>query len=282
MFRHTHAIAGLVCAASAVAVAGLFSPGATAAVITQTATLAPTTTDFNSTEVTPLVFQKFDPAAYSSAKGNAVLDSVSLKFSADVQNQFSMTFLNPATITESFKGSERRRGGVGPTITLFQPNGTSPLLTAREPNVPLALTRSVTYGGKDGQTLPQTFSSSLPESSPFYIKPASATANGTKTLTSAADLALFFRSSTGPNTLSLPISASAFTTITSSSGNGAGAVSTMGKASATESYTYHLVAPAPQTGIPSPAPEPATLLLWGAAGAALVAAKRSRRVRVAG
>lgn len=257
----------LMCAAVGAAAA----PAAgRAAVITQTSTLGPTTTDFNSTSVAPLSFEKFDTLGDTRK-----LDSVKLDFSANVSNEFIVAFVNKATITDSLQPANPAASG--PSITLFQPDGKTPLLTAHQPNDPAILTRSVTYGDKPGDTFPRTFSSALLPTSPYYIKPSTVTASGTKTLTSEADLALFTKTSTS-STLSLPVSASATSSMVSSSGNGAGGVSTTGKASVTVTYTWEPTGSAAQT-IPSPSPEPATVVLWGVGGVAFVVARRLRSGR---
>lgn len=279
MSRQTRALALLCTAVGAV----LATTAARADSITQTVTLPPTTTDFSGSAA-QLNIPLFNPAAYSTTTGSAVLDSVTLNFSANIQNQYTMTFIDPATITDS--AQTVGAGATGPTITLFQPDKTTALLTAQEPNTVAELTRTVTYdGGTSGNAFPQTYSSTLPTTSPYYIAPSSATATQNQTLTSAADLALFTKSATGPASLSLPVVATANSSTQISSGNGAGGVSTTGDASATVTYTYHLTAPAAQTGqgpapalmTPTPTPEPATLLLWGVGGVALVASRRVRR-----
>ena len=170
-----------------------------------------------------------------------MLDSVTLNFKASIQNQYTMMFVNPATITDS--AQTVAAGGTGPTITLFQPDKTTALLTAQEPNTAADLTRTVTYGNKAGETFPETFSSTVPTTSPFYVAPSSATATQNQSLTSAADLTLFTKSATGAASLSLPVVATANSSTLISSGNGAGGVSTTGDASATVTYTYHLTAP---------------------------------------
>ncbi len=263
MSRQARAFA-LFCATIGVVMA---PAGVLAAVITQTSTLAPTTTDFssNAVQVTPLSFQKFDTEG-----GSRVLDSVTLSFSAQVSNQFGMTFVNPATITDSVAGPNS--SNPGPLVTLFEPDGVTPLITAQEPNNPTILSKSVTYGNTAGQTFPQSFSSSLPSTSPFYIAPTVVTASGTQTLNTAAELALFTKGTTGSNSISLPVSATAFSSFKSSSGNGFGSVSTQGTASVTVSYTWHDSTPAPET-----VPEPATVLIWGLGGASLLALRRLRR-----
>jgi hypothetical protein len=231
-------------------------------VITENSTLPLTTTNFNTStsKVAPLTFTQFDTDG-----GSRVLDSVTLNFSAQIQNQFGMQFTTPATITDSVATNNPSQPG--PVITLDGPNG-KPLVTAQVPNDPSLLERTVTYGGKAGQTLPQTFSSSLPSTSPFYIAPAVTTATGSQTLTSAADLKSFL----GTGSVSLPVSAAASSMFTSSSGNGFGSVTTEGTASVQVTYTWHPNVPSPEL-----VPEPATVVLWGAGVLALFAAHRVRR-----
>lgn len=278
MPRQTRALVRL-CAAVAAAVV---PHAARAAVITQTQTLPPTTTNFDARTVHPFAFQKFDPAAYSTKTETAILDSVRLDFTAHVENKYTMIFTQAGTITESLAPPT---GSTPPSITLYQPDGKTPLLTAQEPNDVSSLSRTVTYGTKPGQTFPSpTFSSSVAANSPYYIAPGEVSRTESKTLTSASDLALFTKSATGPNSLSLPIAASAFSSNSVGTGNGAVGVATLADARATVKYTYHLSSPAPQTGQgpPNPqlTPEPATLLLWGVGGAALLVTGRARRRRV--
>ncbi len=86
-------------------------------------------------QVTPLSIQKFDTEG-----GSRVLDSVTLSFSAEVSNQFGMTFVNPATITDSVTGTGKTP--TPPVVTLFEPDGVTPLITAQEPDTPSIVTKS--------------------------------------------------------------------------------------------------------------------------------------------
>lgn len=233
--------------------------------LTQTATIPLTATDWGPSTgdlvgKNPLVFQKFDTQG-----GKRVLDAVNVVFDAHIMNNFSMKFVTPATITDSVATGNPL--SPGPSITLYQPNGTSPVLTVQSPNDPASLTRSKTYGGSPGQTLPQVFSSDLPATSPFYLAPASYERVSSTSLTSPADLARF----TGAGTLGFPVSAAAFASISTSSGNGMGQVTTEGTATLTLKYQYHQAQP--QT---TNTPEPGALLLWGLAGTGLLAVSRSR------
>src|SRR5262249_59495626 len=138
------------------------------------------------------------------------VDSVTLTVHARVQNLYDMRFVTPATITDSVATGNPAQPG--PSITMYQPDGKTPLLSVQAPNDPSVLSRSVTYG-QPGQTLPQEFSSSLPKTSPFYIAPTVFDQTGSQTLTKAADLALF----TGKGTMALPVAASAWSSFTSTS-----------------------------------------------------------------
>jgi hypothetical protein len=231
--------------------------------ISQTASLPLTPTDFGpgNSKVAPIVFNQFD-----TQQGTRVLDSVTLTFHALIRNDFGMKFVTPATITDTVATGNATTPG--PTLTLFQPDGVHTLLTVKAPNDPTFLTRSVTYGSKPGQTLPQTFGSTYASTSAFYLAPAISQASSALQLTSPTDLALF----SGAGKLTLPVSAAAVAKITSSSGNGMGSISTEGTAEVTVDYKWHEKVPAPQV-----VPEPATVISWSLAGAALIFGYRVRR-----
>jgi hypothetical protein len=251
---------------SASLMGSIASTTAQASTISQTASLPLTSTDFGPSNgpggADPLVLQKFD-----TKDGSRILDSVSLVFHASVETDFAMKFTTPATITDSV--ATGNPASPGPSITLYEPDAKTAILAVQAPNDPTVLARSVTYGGKAGQTLPQSFSTSLPTTSPFYLAPAVFQQSSSLNLTSAAALAQF----TGTGAVDLPVAASAFAKITSSSGNGMGSVSTMGTADVTVTYTYHNAPPQPQT-----LPEPGSIAVWGLAGvAALVFRTRVAR-----
>jgi hypothetical protein len=251
-------VAAVICAAAAV-----WAPAVRAGVITKTATLPLTSTNFNTdtSNVSPLTVEKFDTQGKTRQ-----LDEVDLTFHALIKNNFGMTFSTPATITATVGTGNPTTPG--PVITMFQPDGKTPLITAAAPDTSSALTRAITYGQNPGETLPQAFGSDQPVGSKFYVQPAITEASNSLKLTSPADLALF----TGTGNLSLPVAAQAFARITSSSGNGSGWVQTLGTADITVTYKYHDSLPAPEV-----VPEPAAVLLWGVGGLALVAAHRTRR-----
>jgi hypothetical protein len=242
---------------------------APAAVITQSASL-PLTTDLGTAGSSPgsnksLVFQQFD-----SQGGTRVLDSVGLSVHALIQNDFSIHFVTPATITASVATNDPTVPG--PKVTVFQPDGMAPILTLQAVNDSSSLLRSVTYGFQPGQTLPQQFGSDLPSSSPFYLAPTITEKTASTSLTSPADLARF----TGTGTVGLPVSATALAQITSSSGNGQGSVATHGKVDVQLTYNYHdpLHEAASQQ-----VPEPAGVLLWTlAASAGFVFARWRQRL----
>ena len=258
---------------SAAAVAAALAPSAgRAGIITQNASLPLTTTNFDSSatsptgaSVSPIVFQQFD------TEGNTrQLNSVTLSFSASITNDFSMHFSNAATIIDTVGTGNSTTPG--PSVTLYQPDGVHPLITASAPNDPSFLTRSVTWSPTSG--LSPDFSSSLSASSPNYIAPATTTASNTLSLTNPADLALF----TGAGSVSLRATGSAVSGYTSNSGNGFGSVSTMASANVTITYNWAPLNQSPE-GI---TPEPSAMLLWGIGGCTLLAAHQFRRRKGAG
>ena len=269
MLRQARALAVFTAVAAA-----LLAPSATrAGMITQTANLPLTPTDFgpSSSKVAPLVFQQFD-----TLNGNRLLDSVVLSFHALIKNEYGIEFTTPATITVSV--ATGKTDTPGPAITIYQPDAQHPLLTVKAPNDPSFLTRSVTYGYNAGETLGlqngqlyrRDFASSLPSSSPYYLAPSSVQASNNLNMTAAADLALF----TGKGNIRLPVSASACSMFRTTAGNGCGAVTTEATADATLTYNWHDRVP-----IPEVIPEPAAVLLWGIGGSVLAVAHLARRRR---
>jgi hypothetical protein len=253
--------AGLITTAS--------DPTTAPGLITQTASLPLTPTNFSTgtgAVGNPLTFNKFD-----TQNGSLILDSVTLTMHAAIANNFAMTFYTPATITTSVATGDPSQPG--PSITVYQPDGKTPLVTAAVANDPSLLSRSITWGSQPGQTLPQAFSSTLAPSSPYYIAPSLSQTTKTLTLTASADLALF----SGTGTLSLPVAGSAWARITSNSGNGYGDITTQGTADVTASYSYHDRIPAPQL-----VPEPASVVLWSLGGVLLALRLRGRSRRTAG
>jgi PEP-CTERM motif len=240
-------------------------PATTPGVLTQTATMPLTPTDFASggTPGNPLTFNKFD-----TKNDSLILDSVNLTVHAAISNDFAMKFYTPATITTSVATGNSSQPG--PAITLYQPDGKTPLLTAAAPNDPNVLSRSVTWGDKPNQPMNVEFSSKLDPSSPYYIAPALSQNTQTLKLTAPADLALF----TGKGTIGLPVAGSAWARITSSSGNGYGDISTKGTADVSVTYAYHDRIPAPQM-----VPEPASMALWGLGVVVLAVRFRARSRR---
>lgn len=247
---------------------GYFAPVAFGAgMITQNAVLPLTPTDFSPSsqgvQGNPLFFEKFD-----TQDNTRQLDGVTLTVHAKISSEYGMKFYTPATITNSVATGDP--AAPGPAITMFQPDGKTPLLTVQAPNDPALLSRSVTYGFKSGEKLPQEFSSKLDPTSPYYLSPSAFERTESLKLTSPADLALF----TGQGSLALPVEASSWSKITSSSGNGFGSVTTDGTASVTVDYQWSERVPAPQV-----VPEPATCLVWGLGGLAVALRFRSRLPR---
>lgn len=231
----------------------------------QTAAIPLTQTNWGPTTpalsgVNPLSFTPFDTQG-----GALVLDSVSMTFHPHLQFNFSMDFQTPATITVSEISSDGN--SPRPTVTLYHPDGSTPILTAQPPTDPAVMTRAVTYGFNDGETMNQHFGSDLPSTSKFYLAPTTVDHTFSVTLTSAADLAQFV----GTKNILLPVAASAYSEFTSTSGNGAGAITTRAGVDASLVYNYHKK-PAPEF-----IPEPASMALWTLGGVGLVVVRRTRR-----
>jgi hypothetical protein len=228
--------------------------------ITQTATIPVAQTDWGTPKI--LNINQFDTQG-----GARILDQVNVSLHAHIENNFGMTFTTPSTITESV--ATGNPSSPGPSITIFQPDGTTPILSVQSPNDPNFLTRSVTYGFQPGQAFPQTFSSSLPSTSPFYLAPAVSDQSSTLNLTSPANLAAF----SGTGSIKLPVVASAVESDFFSSGNGQDLLTTTANADVTVTYQYHLSSPQTIT-----APEPGSVALWGlGAAVGLGLLRRSRR-----
>ena len=265
MSKRAHALVRLSLGLAALAA---WATPAAADLITQSASLPLTTTDFTpdgKIAGNPLVFQQFDTEG-----GSRQLDAITLTVHAKIQNDYGMKFTTPATITNTVATGKPE--SPGPVITVYQPNGKTPLLSAQAPNDASLMTRSVAYGFKAGETSGREFSSSLPASSPYYIAPTVFDQSQTLKLTAPADLALF----SGKGKLSLPVGASAYSKFTTSSGNGFGSISTKGSADVTVLYQWHPTLPAPQT-----VPEPTAMVLWGLGATALGWRVRARTRRTA-
>ena len=218
--------------------------GTKAGTITQTASIPLSSTDFGpqSMVVTP----------FDNKGGTRVLDEVDINLHALIQNNFNFTFNTAGTIRESVATGNPL--SPGPTITIFQPDGSTPILTVQSPNDQSLLTRMVTWGNQPGQSLPQTFGSDKSTSSPFYIAPAVFQRSSSLQLTTPADLSTF----TGAGNISLPVKASAVSDVTYSMGNGSDVVKTNGSADVSVTYLYHNL-----SGEFIQAPEASSLILWG-------------------
>ena len=222
----------------------------------QTATLPVTTTNFNTDQsaLSPLVFQQFD-----NKGGTLQLDEVDLALHAKITSTFGITFVTPSTVTATVGTNDPSRPG--PAVTLLEPDGKTPLVTAA-PSTPGGLVKSVTWDGTGGKTF------GADQTGKYFLAPAVTEASNSLRLTSPADLALF----TGLGKVKLPVAGQAKATFHSTSGNFNGQVSTVGTADATVVYKYHEKTPAPEV-----VPEPSALILWGIGGVSLLAGLRRRR-----
>lgn len=178
----------------------------------------------------PVNIPKFDPSL-------GKLQSVNMRIDYSLQNDFSMTFTAPATITVGMTQAK---------ITVDRPDKTV-FATALPPDV----SKSETVTGPP-----------FPKDVNFLNVPSNGT-SGPMTLTSAADLTLFTAGKKG-ETIGLPVFATAHSNFMSSTANGVGVVNTRAGANVVVSYTY------------APVPEPTSLIVLGA-GALFVFSVRRRR-----
>lgn len=225
--------------------------GARAAVTPVQSASIPVTTQTNWSPATPslsgmdpLVFNQFDPNL-------GTLTGVNITLSYTASHTVSMSFVNSSTIMVK----------TAPVAIELDRSVGGALLTASVP--------SVTYSQQG--TVGQTYSTSAPVGSQFYLTPVGVPHNTPNTpqtgstsiaLSSSSDLALF----TGTGTIGLPASAAAgIATITSDSGNGSGSVQTFAGVTVTVQYTY------------APVPEPSSVALLGLGGGGLLLIRRTRR-----
>lgn len=182
------------------------------------------------TATNPLSVPKFDPSL-------GTLKSVTLSMGYSIQNDFSMSFLAPASITVTATDT---------ALKIDRPDMTT-LLTANVADV----SKSQDYSGPGY---------------PHNVSFPSLTRGGTTsplTLSSAADLALFTATTKG-QTLGLPAFATAKSSFSTSTGNGQGVVNTKAGTSVTVTYNY------------TPVPEPATLAVVTLGLLTLVVTRRPR------
>ena len=151
----------------------------------QTQAIDLTSTNFGTTSSAlsgqdPLVFKQFDTQG-----GKQVLDAVDLIFHGKLTDDYSMTFVTPATISVTVGSGDPLTPG--PVVSLFRPDGTT-LATVHTPDDPSYWTRTKTYGFNPGEGLTQTFNSNFSTNSPFYLAPAAGEKTEHLKLTSPSDL----------------------------------------------------------------------------------------------
>jgi hypothetical protein len=200
------------------------------------------------TSVDPLVVPKFDPTDPSLVHPSGqtpILTQVDLTVTYTFENTLTMRFDNPATITVSASG----------TMNLFQPDGTTNLVT------PPTFTNSSTQTA----TVSDVFSKfvTLPTQTTTGTVPQSYKSTGTPQ--DQATLNQFLYNGSNGKFINLPVTASAQSTFTTNSGNGFGSSVTL--AGATITVVYHYLVP-----------EPSSLVLTGLGmmGLGTIVVKRSR------
>lgn len=210
----------------------------------------------------PCTFNQFDPHL-------GTLQSVNVTMSYTITQSVSISASTAATlhVTSGFQSSPNG-AEQGTTIALTLPTGgtSTTLVEAQAP----VLTYTKTFGP---DSTSQTYSTDLPPSSPYYLKPDGQSSNVftgtvTKTITDPTLLALF----QGSGTIGLPMSATAGSSITNTNGNYGSRILTFAGATIQISYTY-----APNTPV---IPEPSSVVLMGMGGGVLFLAKRLRRGRL--
>jgi hypothetical protein len=182
--------------------------------------------------MSPLSVPKFDPSL-------GTLKAVNITLGYTLQNDFSMNFVAPSTITVSATAAK---------IQVDRPDKTALLSAA-----PADVSKTETVAGT-----PFPHALGLPS----LTRTGS---TGPLSLTSAADLALFTAAKKG-DTLTLPAVATSKSLVTSTTGNADGRVDTRAGVDVTVTYTY------------APVPEPASLAVLGLGLGALgfVAARKNR------
>jgi PEP-CTERM motif len=222
--------------------------------ITQTASIPLTATDWSPGTggiTNPLVFNQFDPKL-------GTLDAITITFNTRVLNDFELIFYTtPTPTTITVGNAPASNPSEGPALTLYAPNGTTPILVS---TVPADQVSRMTATAS-------TYSSQLPITSPYYIPPSDVTNSLTDSL-DRSNAAALFQDFIGTGSIGLPVTAIAYSSFTTSSGNGVGKVTTEASASVTLQYLFTAAS----------VPEPSSLILLGLGGSiTMLVAGRCRR-----
>jgi hypothetical protein len=213
----------------------------------------PTTFSSSTPPVDPLIVQKFDPNSPIQVPEphpgqTPILTQVDLTVSYTFENQLTMQFVNPATITVSASG----------TMNLFQPDGKTNLVTP--PTFTNSATQTATVSDVFSKTVtfpPSGYQTTTGTSKQSY--------SSTGSPLDQATLNQFLYNGSNGKFINLPVTASAQSTFTTNSGNGFGSSVTL--AGATITVVYHYLVP-----------EPSSLVLTGLGvmGLGTIVVKRSR------
>ena len=220
---------------------------------------------------TPGITDPLDFDQFNSKLGTLV--SIDLTLTTTIRNDYILNFVPTPTETTLYVAtSETSNPSVlsdpaqralltdGPTVTLYGPNGTTPIFGAPGTRQPVDFVSLTEQSG--------TWSSLLPATSPNFIEPTITTQSFSLGLT-AANAPSLFSDFIGTGLVGLPVSAEAFSSFFSSSGNGGGAVLTKGNAVVTVQYSYI----EGQVLIP----EPSSAILFGLAVGIGIGARAWRR-----
>jgi len=162
---HVEQVHALALCVATVAAVSASTVEARADVIKQTKTLAPRR-PLHQLRIAPLVFQKFDPASYSTQQRKRRARLGHAQFVRAGSEPVLDDIRQPATITESFSPDSAGSGGPHHHVA---PDGKTPVFDGSGAEHCERIDALVTYGNKAGSVFPQTFSSSLASTSPFLL-----------------------------------------------------------------------------------------------------------------
>jgi PEP-CTERM motif len=209
----------------------------------------------------PLTFDQFNPSL-------GTLTAINITLATEVLNDYNLVFQSPTTIYVATSSTsdpsvltdpvKRAMLTDGPTVTLYGPDGITPILAARNPVD--FVQRTVQSG-----TFPVTFSSSLPVTDPNRIPPTDI--KQSLLLPLAPANGLLFADFIGTGNVDLPVKATAFSSFFMEGGSGGGGVTTTANATVTIEYLF---------SVPS-IPEPSSAILLGLGIGIGILATRLRR-----
>jgi hypothetical protein len=192
------------------------------------------------------VFDQFNPKLGS-------LSYIDMTLTTTIRNDYMLEFVKTPIITTIYVATSKTTNPTvledpikramltdGPTVTVFGPDGTTPIFGPPATRQPVDFVKMTEVSGK--------WSSLLSPTDPHFIQPTMTQQTLSLTLT-AADAPALFSDFIGTGTVDLPVTATAFSSFYVSSANGGGGVLTKANAVVTVQYAY--------------IPEPASAILLG-------------------